>query len=122
MPPHCGNFGFATDLINAAIDESDDDSNNIMAGLQERTRDNSSSEEESACNHDHADHNPEAIFKSVPSSINMYPLMSEWNNDKNDDVDYDGDNDDDVVVSDVNAHHGIFRSYCIHGFKNRYRT
>ena len=87
---------YHTDNDNSSIDESDNDSANTMPGLQERTRDDSSSKEESACNHDHDDHNPKVILKSVPRSIKLYPSMGEWNEDKNDDVDYDGDNDDPI--------------------------
>ena len=50
--------GYHSDNDYSNINDGDDDSNNIMPGLQERTRDNSSSKEESVCNHDHADHNP----------------------------------------------------------------
>ena len=87
---------YHTDNDSSSIDESDDDSANTMPGLQERTHDDSSSKEESACNHDHADHNPKVILKSVPRNIKLYPSMGEWNEDKNDDVDYDGDNDDPI--------------------------
>ena len=90
--------GYHTDNDNSSVDDSDDDSNNTIPSLQECARDDSSSDEDSEYNHDHTDdQNPEATHQSVPHSIKMYPIMSEWSNDNTDGDEYDGDNDDDEM-------------------------
>ena len=88
-------YEYHTDNNNSSIDNSDDESNNTIPGLQERNRDDSSSDGDSAHNQDHeGNHPPVAKHQSVPQSIDTKPIVYEWTDDNIDGDEYDGDHDD----------------------------
>ena len=87
--------GDHTNNGNISVGDSDDESNNTIPGLQERTHDNSSSDGDSEYNRNHAcGHNPKGQYQLVPNSIDTNPIVSEWTNDNTNRDEYDGDHDD----------------------------
>ena len=89
-------YDYHTDNDNSSIEDSNDECNNTIPGLQERTPDNSSSDGDSVYYQDHAcDHTPATTHQSVPQSINTKPIVHEWTDANIDEDEYDGDHDDD---------------------------
>ena len=72
--------GYHTDNDNNSVDNSDDESQNTISGLQDQTSDDRSSDGDSEYDHDHAS-DPAVQHQLVPQSIDTNPIVSEWSED-----------------------------------------
>ena len=87
-----GSYEYHTDDDNSSIEASDDDST-LVPGLQERCRDDSSSDGESMpCQEDENGH--PHLPTSIPKCIETTPIIPKWMYDNKDDDDYDADHED----------------------------
>ena len=89
---------YHTNIDNSSIDDSENDSNNTIPGLQERTRDDSSSDQDSEYNHgDNRNNNQQNQHQLFPNSITIDPVTSEWEDDDTNGDEYDGNHEENDI-------------------------
>ena len=89
-----GSYVYHTDNDNSSIKDSEDDST-TFPGLQERCRDDSSSDDDSVpCQEENA--HPQTATH-IPHSIDTRPIIPPWMYDGVEDNEYDTDHKDDIL-------------------------